>query len=219
MATATFTPRGLKIRLSPTCSFSLMSNLYPKVKPAELLYATEILDTLAGTICFIIGVICFLLKLQPVAIGFAVFSACFVYLIIKYTPITILIILPPLGLFLRLFSRIQGWGVLTITIVALGYYMVGWQGIAGYFCGRVCGFLVSYYFDSFQRKEFHEKTGMIITGAEESFFRAYMLYAMKMNMDPDIGVNLEEIDEDKLKELIDDYCLEYPGACYKMEVA
>jgi len=130
-----------------------------------------------------------------------------------------LVTFQPFKSFFKLFSLIQGWGIFTTLIVIVGYFLVGWQGLAAYFAGRLCGLIISFSFESYQRKELHEKSGMVITGAEVSFFRAYMLYAMKLNINPDLDVDSNEVDVERLEEIFYEYCAENPGACTQMEYA
>lgn len=204
---AIFTPRGLKIRLQLDYTFALMARLFPKVDAFRVLKTTEGLEQLNGSATFIVGFICFYLKLEPVQIGILVFTASF---IITVLDIKGLFLFPGLVSIGTLYSYLTGYGLLLIVLSVAGLLLVGWQGVLAFFAARLLAGMINGLLNWLEVKRIHELSNLALTASERHFFNAYRLHASRLGITTDISVTDEELKRENWEHVFEDLAAKWP---------
>ncbi|MDD5456432.1 MAG: hypothetical protein PHV30_05300 [Candidatus Margulisbacteria bacterium] len=203
---AIFTPRGLKIRLPVNEVFALISRLYPKVNAFEVLKTTEGMESIPSLITYIIGLICFYLRLSIIEIGFYVFFASIIGFLL--TPVIYKISgLVRLG---TVYSYISGFGLLLFTIIVSGFITVGWQGLAVFFLAKFLSEIIEMASEGIQTKLSNSKNNRILTGSEISFFNAYRLHAIRLGVTTDTYVSKDELIKESWLPVYEDLVKKWP---------
>ncbi len=204
---AIFTPRGLKIRLPFNYAFALIARLYPKIDAFKVLKTTEGLESIPSLIIFVVGLICFYLRLSPFEIGVYVFVASIAgFLIILFG----LYIIPGLDYLGTFYSYISGFGILLILLAVYGFITVGWQGVLIFFIARFLSGIVKMVMEMMQVKKNHSKIGLALTLSETNFLNAYRLHASKLGKTTNITVSDEELKEENWKPVFEDLATKWP---------
>ena len=191
---ALFTPRGLKLRLQLNYAFGLMARLYPETDAFRVLQRTEEVDNLDGLATFIAALTAFFLRLDPLMIGVVVASTSFAFKIVHLAGFYI----PPFTFLLpvsRVYSWFSGCGVFLIGLLIFGWFVVGWQGCAAYFLGKITAAIAAGTIDLWWGRIVFQKTGVSVTTSERSFFHAYRLEADRLGRDLSLEVSDAELDE------------------------
>jgi hypothetical protein len=206
---AIYTPRGLKIRLGKPYAFALMARVFPKVDAFRVLQLTEEVENLASLATFIAGLVAFGLRLDPLTIGMVIGITYFSF---KMSHLFGLFI-PPFKLLLplsRVYSWFAGYGVFLIGLLILGFFTVGWQGIAAFIVARVLASWLAGAIDLAYGRYVFKKTGVSITPSERSFFHAYRLSADQVGASRSLEVSEKEMQPDNWQEVFTDLMMKWP---------
>lgn len=205
---AIYTPRGLKIRVPTDYAFALIARLRPSTDAFEVLKTTEGLESLHNAFAFIAGLICFVLKLSPYAIGLIVFIV-----IVQVSMKTregsqfFLLTFVKIGV---IYSYVSGFGILLILLCGLGMYLVGWQGVLAFFAARSLAGIVNAVLNWRDMSYYKVEIGDAITPSERNFINAYRLHASRLGKTIDVSVSDEEMDEKNWKPALVDLALKWP---------
>jgi len=189
---ALFTPRGLKLRITKSYAFALMMRLFPQVQAFRILQLTEEIDNLPQLGGFLAGLIAFLLQPEPIAIGITAFATTAVLRIAHLRGL----LFPPISWMISLshpYSLVSGYGITTLAVLALGYFMSGWVGVCWYLGGLVASSVLFWFIELQVSRATHKKTGIVVTASERSFFHAYRLTAERNGKSTSLEVSDEEL--------------------------
>jgi len=206
---AIYTPRGLKIRLGQAYVFALMARLFPSIDAFRVLQLTEEVENLASLATFIAGVVAFAARLDPVMVGVVVGVTCFSF---KMSHLFGLFI-PPFKLLLplsRVYSWFSGYGVFFVALLVFGFFMVGWQGVVAFIVARVTAGWLAGGIDLAYAKFVFNKTGIVITASERSFFHAYRLSADQVGVTRSLEVAEEEMKPENWQHVYTDLTIKWP---------
>ena len=204
---AIFTPRGLKVRLPVDYSFALMQRIYPSVDAFKVLRTTEGFELLPNSMSFIAAIICFLNQLDPI------WTAGIVAAVHVFGYFMCISGLPADALFLRLstvFSVIHGYGLYLVALGLVGYFVAGWQGLAGYVAGRIIAAVVNGIIGHFNGNRIQRQVGTYVTMSEVNFFNAYTYHARRKKKSLDLSVSDEELDESNWQPVFMDLAAKWP---------
>jgi hypothetical protein len=206
---AVFTPRGLKIRLSPKLCFTLISRLYPKIDAFKVLQTTEGMDDIISLLPFITGIICFILKLDPLYIGLYVAISAIIGNLINLFGLYIIPGLIKVSLF---FSYFSGYYLNYVAIAMVGFIFSGWLGVLGFVLGRMAGGVIFHIFHIYYLKSQLKKYGVTFGVTEREFFNSYRTCASKIGVTTDLDLSEDEINDNKWEIVFEDYMEKCPGA-------
>lgn len=204
---AIFTPRGLKVRLPVDYSFALMQRLYPSVDAFKVLQTTEGFELLANSMSFLAAILCFLNRVSPVT------TAGVVAAVHVFGHFMCISGLPADAFFLRLsimFSVLHGYGIHLITLGLVGFFFVGWQGLAAYLAGRVIAGVLNGIINHFNEKRIERQVGTYVTMSEVNFLNAYMYHARRKKKSLDLSVSDEELEESHWQPVFMDLATKWP---------
>jgi len=209
---AVYTPRGLKIRLSPRHCFTLISRLYPKVTAYKVLTLVEGLDSIIDLLPFLFWISCLLFDVEPlitciiVAIG-----AILAYVISFYG----LYIFPGLVTVSLIFSYLSCFYIHYLAVIVLGI-VLGWKWSLAFFVGRIVGGLINHIIFPIIMKRQLKKYGITFGISEREFFNAYRLKAQTEGKT--ININLTDIelnDDSSWKVVFQNYAETCPSIASK----
>jgi hypothetical protein len=206
---AIYTPHGLKIRLGQAYAFALMARLFPRIDAFLVLQLTEDVENLASLAVFIAGIVAFAVRLDPVMIGIVVSVTYFSF---KMSHLFGLFI-PPFKLLLplcRVYSSFSGYGILLVTLLAFGFFMVGWQGVIAFIVARIAAGWLAGGIGLAYSKFIFNKTGIAITTSERSFFHAYRLLADQVGVTRSLEVADEEMKPENWQHVYADLTIKWP---------
>lgn len=204
---ANYTPRGLKIRLALDHAFALINRLRPEVDAFKVLKTTEGIEDLTSLVTFSTGLVCFLMKLDPLYIAISVFVAYLLAILINLKGFYVIPGLVGLG---TLYSYISGYGILLAGLSVAGYFLVGWQGVVAFFIGRFLAWSISQVLEIQDMKRIYKMTGLPLTASERHFFNAYRIHASRLGKTTDISVTEEELSEDNWKPAFNELAIKWP---------
>ena len=209
---AVYTPRGLKIRLSIQHCFTLIARLRPNIDAFKLLQRIEGMDDIINFIPFVMGVICFIFKLEYLYIGLYVMLAVLLANLINLYGLYIIpgLIKASLG-----FSYFSGYYLHYVVLAILGFVMMGWRGIVAFVLGRIIGGFIFFTFNMVYSKHQFNKYGVHFGITEREFFNAYRMYASKFNVTTNIDLSNEEMESEDWNEAFYEYMQKCPGAASK----
>ncbi|MCX5647889.1 MAG: hypothetical protein NTX40_02155 [Planctomycetota bacterium] len=206
---AIYTPRGLKIRLPREYAFALMARLFPRKDAFRVLQMTEEVDNLASLAAFLAGVIVFVARLNPLAVGLVVGLTCLSFNVAHLVGL----FYPPFGLLLplsRVYSWVSGYGILLISLLVLGFLTVGWQGVVAFLIARIAAACIAGAIDLVYGKFVFKKAGVAITKSERSFFHAYRLLADQIGATRSLEVPDEEMNPENWMPVYLDLMTKWP---------
>jgi hypothetical protein len=188
---AIFTPTGLKIRLRTDEAFTLLARLHPNFSAFQVLKTVEGIEGIPALLAFFAGV-------------FGFVSRSTNYEIAIYVAVSSIIggIIIMFGSFLTLYlvrlstlaSYLQSFGILTIVVIATGFFTVGWKGILFYYLGRVSGWVINSIIDGILTKILQKKVGLPLTSSERSFYNAYRIHASRIGITTNIELEPGELE-------------------------
>ncbi|MEN6423870.1 MAG: hypothetical protein ABFE13_00795 [Phycisphaerales bacterium] len=206
---AVYTPRGLKIRLDQAYAFALMARLFPHIDAFRVLQLTEEVENLASLATFIAAIAAFAAQLDPVMTGIVVGTTHFSFRMAHLFGLFV----PPFRLLLPLshiYSWLAGYGIFLIMLLALGYFMVGWEGLVAFTVARVAAGWLAGGIDLAYARFIFKKTGAMITASERSFFHAYRLSADQLGITRSIEVDEEEMKPANWQHVHADMTIKWP---------
>jgi len=212
---AIYTPRGLKVRLPVEYAFALMARLYPQVSAFDVLKTTEGIESLPGALAFIIGLICFSFKLQPLQIGLTTFLVSVLTALMTRQGFYIFPDIIKVGTF---YSYLAGFGILIILLAGFGFYLVGWRGVVSFFVARLLAGLVSELLDFRETRRISSISGIAITSSERHFINAYRLHASKLGKPVDASVEDEEMHKENWYPTFMALAMKYPEVVARFTV-
>lgn len=186
-----FTPSGLKIRLPADYSFALMQRLYPSVDAFKILKTTEVFELLPDAISFIAVIICFFCQCNPIWIAGTVAVARILGFFLCISGLPINTVFLRIGAIFRLF---YGYGLYLIILGIVGFFFVGWQGLAAYVAGRIIAGIMNGIAGHFNGNRIQKQLGKYITMSEANFLNAYTYHARRKNKPLDLGVSDQELE-------------------------
>lgn len=204
---AIYTPRGLKIRLSPRIAFGLIARLYPKVTAFKILKTVEGIESLPTVVSFVTGLYCFATRLEPLKTGVAVFIG---YLVATLINLRGLYFIPGLVSLGTLYSYVSGFGLLLIVLCVFGFLVAGWQSVLAFFVGKYLAWAIAQVIELIDTRRMYKLSGYPFTASEKYFFNAYRLHASKLGVTTDITVSEEEAEEDNWRTAFTDLATRWP---------
>ena len=204
---AIYTPRGLKIRISVPYAFGLMARLSPKVSPFRILKTTEGIDSVPSMLAFFAGLVAFAMRLSPIEIGLLVAGAHLFGNLLNMFGLFVIPGLVRLGTF---YSNLAGYGVFLIVLLAVGFVMVGWQGLLAFLVGRLVSGLTSCVLECWRAGRYHKLGGYPFSPSEINFFNAYRLHASRVNVTTDIDLDDSELEEEHWGPTFEQFASEWP---------
>jgi hypothetical protein len=205
---AVFTPRGLKISLDVDYCFALLARLYPKISPFKVLKMAEGLESIPGFLAVLTGLICFILHVEPLKIGFWVGGITIIGYLITVTGFYIIPGLPSLS---AVYSNFTGFGIFYILLSVIGFFLVGWKGVLAFFIGRVIAGALNTIYGHMRFLRVHNETGLYLSGSERNFINAYRIYASKIGASTNVEVSENELNEQNWKTAFDSYMTQCPS--------
>lgn len=194
---AIYTPRGLKVRLSVAESFALMSRLFPSITPFSILKTTEGLEAIPSLLSYIGALLGIFLYSHPAQITLLTVSGFIIgYIITRFG----LFFIPGLVRLGVLYSYIEGWGLLFVSIGVVAYIMNGWTVLLAFVIGEIMVGIVNFILGFLDAYWFKHKIGVPLTISEVNFFNAYRIHASDIGMTTSIVLSDEELSEDSWKE-------------------
>jgi hypothetical protein len=212
------TPKGLTIFLPRNYSFALIARLYPKVDAFKVLETTQGIYKMHSMFSFITGLICFLLALSPIQIALYTFIITFIFFIFRLSGI--LIFSGTINV-LILYSRLSGFGVLTVILLAIGFFRVGIFGTLAFIVARIVVEEISILIDRKIGRDFGIKMGMdpiiakegaMLLAPAKDFLRAYKFYAVRFGFPIDLEVSQKELQKNNWIHVWDDFVKKWPEA-------
>ena len=206
---AIFTPRGLKIRLGKAYAFALMARVFPRVDAFRVLQLTEEVENMAALATFIVGIVAFAMRLDPLIVAVVVGGTSLAFSMVHLLGLFI----PPFKLILplsRVYSWFAGYGVFLIGLLVFGFFTVGWKGVVAYIVGRIAACALAGAIDFAYAKAVFNKTGISMTASERSFFHAYRLSADSVGATRSLEVTDEEMDPENWEEVFTDLMIKWP---------
>ena len=102
-----------------------------------------------------------------------------------------------------------------------GFVSVGWQGVLGFFAGRLTAGMVNWVLQFWNAKRLYAKTGQKLFLPELNFLNAYRLHASSTIASPpisfqefkkrmDVSMSQEEMKEENWKPCFEDLALKWP---------
>ena len=206
---AIYTPKGLKVRLSVGYAFALIARLSPDVDACVVLKTTEGIEFVPSVTSLVTGLICFALKVEPLYIGVCVLAA---HLLACLSNIKGAYVVPGLVELSTWYSYITGYGVFLAGAAAVGYWLVGWPGVAAFFAGKLVGWGTGQFMEIQEVKRLHRKSGLVITASERHFLNAYRIHASKLGRTTNVNVSKEELQRESWGPAFDDFAVKWPRA-------
>ena len=201
-----YTPIGMAINFPMDYSFALLARLYPKFRPHKVLKIADGMDQAPIAIAYLMGFIAFTLHSPLIVIfisGLVIPSAIRIAEInSKYINIVVYI-----GV---IFSHIGKLGIMTIGLAAFGWYSVGWQGLASFFCARLIAGLISTIAEGKENTRMRKLSGFYYSEYDRCFIDAYRFCANKIGVTLDISVSDEELESFAWQFVASDYARKEP---------
>lgn len=209
-------PRGLTIYLPRNYAFSLIARLFPKIDAFKFLETVQGLEKTHGAFAFITGIVCFALQLHPIQI--IIWS-----LVIPMLAFTLrcfgIFFLPGQIKFCVLYSRITGLFIITIILIVVGIYSVGFIGTTSFFIARIVLEGITIFADNIVGKRIGVKIGEKLNIAKagslyyspiNSFMQTYKFYARRTGASLDVGPTEKELQEGNWLPVWDDFAAKWP---------
>jgi hypothetical protein len=168
---------------------------------------TEGIESLPTVFAFVVGLFCFLTKLQPVNTGFAVFVAYIAASIINLRGFYFIPGLVSVG---TLYSYISGFGILLIILLLVGFLVAGWQNVIAFLIGKFIGWGINQMLELLDVKRVFKLTGHPFTASEKLFFNAYRHHASHLGVTTNIELSGDELREDNWKSTFQDFATKWP---------
>lgn len=190
---AIFTPRGLKVRLRTDVAFTYLARLHPKVKAFEVLQTVEALELLPSLFAFGAGIFLLFNNYPPYAVALWVFISSYSGGLISLSGRT-----PAVFIWLsKRLSLIDGYGLFTILLIAVGLFFSEWENTVFYFIGRYSASFILFLQQMFIGRSLKKKIGNAITISEMSFFNAYKFHASRVGATAGIDLRPSELENGK----------------------
>lgn len=210
------TPRGIIIYLPRDYSFALIARLYPKVDAFAVLEKAQGIYRTHSAAGFVVGLICFSLVLSPLQIAVWTFCITFAFYVMRLFGI---FVLPGQVVIPTIYSRFTGFGLFTITIVAIGLWLVGIVGVIAFFAARLIAEALTILIDRKAGANLGTKIGEAPTLAKagamyylptKDFINAYKLYAVKFGIPVDVEPSKDELRKENWIHVWDDFVSKWP---------
>jgi hypothetical protein len=184
-----------------------MARLYPRVDAVRVLKTADALDLVPSALGVVVGLVAFLARLPPLAIGTATFMAHM---------IGVLPVMTGVGLgagtvaLARLYSSVARSGMLFVLILGLGLALVGGPGVVGFLAGRFVAGLVTYAVEFWNMRRVYAATGVGLTGAELAFLKAYQVHAGELGASTDVTAGDDELQRANWEPVLEDLTRKWP---------
>jgi hypothetical protein len=190
---AIFTPRGLKIRLRTDVAFTYLARLHPKVKAFEVLQTVEALELLPSLFAFGAGIFLLVNNYPPYAVALWVFISSYSGGLISLSGRT-----PAVFIWLsKRLSLIDGYGLFTILLIAVGLFFSEWENTVFYFIGRYSASFILFLQQMFIGRSLKKKFGNAVTISEMNFFNAYKFHANRVGAKTGLDLRPYELENGK----------------------
>lgn len=210
------TPRKLQIDLPLGYGFALIARLFPRVDAFTFLKRVEGIQKIHSLAGFITGIVCFLLELNAFSIALWTFGVTVVFFLLRYWGV---FILPGLVQVATYYTYITGFGLVTLTLCAIGFWKVGFWGLLAFWAARAIAELLSMLLDQYAGKRLGMEIGsnpaladagaMFLAPAKD-FVNAYRLYADKFDLSRNAEVSEEEMHFENWRATWEDFQTKWP---------
>jgi hypothetical protein len=187
---AIFTPRGLKIRLSKEESFSLMYRVTKAANVFNFLKTVEGIDTLPIVMTILSAYLCLLLDFNLTQAFFIVLGIRIVFGLLNILGI----VNYNLVRICKLITYFQGFGILTILLGIVAYFVKGINWVYILIGAKFLGDTIIWVFELYEMRRFAKYHKVFVSSSERNFFTTYKLYAKKAGVTQSVSVSDEEIE-------------------------
>lgn len=210
------TPRKLQIDLPLGYAFALIARVYPKVDAFKFLKRVEGIQKIHSLAGFLTGVVCFNLNLNPWAIAAWTFGVTIAFFLLRYFGLPFV---PGLLWISTYYSYATGFGLFTLALIGLGFWLVGIWGVVAYFIARLLAEALTWRLDSGAGKELGIQMGINPVLADagsmylapiKDFLYTYELFANKYGLTTDVNVSEEELRFVNWKAAWEDFVEKWP---------
>ncbi|WP_427365680.1 hypothetical protein [Candidatus Caldatribacterium saccharofermentans] len=202
-----YTPHGLKLRLTVKDAFSMIGQLYPRVRPKEVFLATEAISNIPTVLSHVIFLVALSAGANPwvtivaTAIGtlwglFVVWCGAF-------------FLAPGALMVAKVFSIPFAAYLRYIIMPVLAYSLRGWNGVFIWLGAWIVASLIGWVVEFCLIRRLYSKTSLPTTMSEVAFLQACRLHALALGMDwKQLGQDSDEID---WLSPATEYAFEYPN--------
>ena len=217
------TPRGLVIYLPRDYSFALIARLYPKFDAFYVLETTQGIHKIHSLAAFVCGMTCFLLRLQPIQIASWTICITFLFYLMRLFGA---FVIPGMVYFSKLFSRVTGYGFVTVMILVVGLWRVGILGTVAYLLARLVVEGLTMLIDDRVGTKLGMKMGVdpLLAKAGSMYFapgwdfvNAYKLLAPRCPVQVDVEVTKEELEQENWIHVWDDLVEKWPEVARRFQ--
>lgn len=202
-----YTPRGLKVRLSPEVAFGLLGRLWPRARPAAVLATTEALDEIPVLMLYVGGVVALSVSLgilQAVLCGLAFTLAGKIILWFGVFVVPGIVTAGYWFSYIPVFVYFPGMFV-------FGYLVSGLRGVVSWGCAYVVASVACQLFDLSVMRLRHAAAGILLTQSEVAFMNAYRLHATRLGVTTDLEIRPDEAESQQALAALEEYSSCYPG--------
>lgn len=216
------TPRKLQIDLPLGYGFALIARLFPRIDAFKFLKRIEGIQKIHSLAGFITGLVCFYLEVGTLNIALLSFGVTIFFFLLRYWGV---FVIPGLVQLATYYTYVTGFGLVTLTLCAVGLWKVGFWGLVGFWAGRLLAELLSMLLDELAGRNLGiamgsnpvlAKVGAMYLAPIKDFVNAYRLYAQKFDLTLEVDVSDEEMQFKNWQPVWEDFVQKWPeiAACY-----
>lgn len=210
------TPRGLQINLPLGYGFALMARLFPRVDAFTLLKRVEGIQKMHSLAGLVTGITCFLLELNTLSIALWTFGVTMTVFLLRYWGV---FVIPGFVQLATYYTYITGFGLVTLTLCAVGFWKVGPWGLGAFWAARLIAELITMLLDQYAGKRLGIEmgsnpvladVGAMFLAPVKDFVNAYRLYADSYDLSTSVEVSEEEMHFENWQSVWEDFESKWP---------
>lgn len=174
-------------------AFGYIGRLYPRVTAFEVLKTTEGFEAIPSVLALAGGIGALTFGASPLTFGLCIMIGKLVGGIGNAAAQTVRI--PPLVKLCTWISYANGFGLMTIVMSGMGYYVGGWVGVAYYIGGSLSAEVILWLLDLWLSRMIFNRTGVQTTWSERNFLASFMYHARRVGENSDLRLDEEECEE------------------------
>jgi hypothetical protein len=207
VSNAIFTPRGLHVRLPTHVAFGLMAQLWPKVRPSEVLATTEAIELTPTALSKLLALLSFLLHLSPVTIAVLCALGRVVPNLLALAGVARGPGWTALG---RLYRPLASHGVSLLIVAAVGALVAGPIAAVGFLVGTFVGGIVNMLVDFLLLKRADTPLKQPLSSTERFFLDALRQHAERSGQALDLAQVPVAAEDGPWRAALEDYAAEHP---------